>query len=118
MERQVVVIREAECIGCTKCIDACPVDAILGAGKQMHTVIASECIGCQLCIAPCPVDCIDLVQFIAEEDPTIRKGRTVLAKERYQFRQKRLSQKKREVTVQNKKAYIEAAIQRGMSKKT
>ncbi|WP_298840565.1 RnfABCDGE type electron transport complex subunit B [uncultured Salinicola sp.] len=55
------VIREAECIGCTKCIQACPVDAILGAAKQMHTVIESECTGCELCIAPCPVDCIDLV---------------------------------------------------------
>jgi len=56
------VIREAECIGCTKCIQACPVDAILGAAKQMHTVIESECTGCELCIAPCPVDCIDLVE--------------------------------------------------------
>ncbi|WFF43188.1 RnfABCDGE type electron transport complex subunit B [Salinicola endophyticus] len=55
------VIREAECIGCTKCIQACPVDAILGAAKQMHSVIASECTGCELCVAPCPVDCIDLV---------------------------------------------------------
>jgi electron transport complex protein RnfB len=57
----VAVIREAECIGCTKCIQACPVDAILGAAKQMHTVIAAECTGCDLCVAPCPVDCIDMV---------------------------------------------------------
>ncbi|MDA3875805.1 MAG: electron transport complex subunit RsxB [Halothiobacillus sp.] len=55
------VIDEAICIGCTKCIQACPVDAILGAAKQMHTVIADECTGCELCIAPCPVDCIDMV---------------------------------------------------------
>lgn len=54
-------IREDECIGCTKCIQACPVDAILGAAKQMHTVITSECTGCELCVAPCPVDCIDLL---------------------------------------------------------
>lgn len=54
-------IREAECIGCTKCIQACPVDAILGAAKQMHTVIVDECTGCELCVAPCPVDCIDLL---------------------------------------------------------
>jgi electron transport complex protein RnfB len=54
-------IREDECIGCTKCIQACPVDAILGAAKQMHTVIESECTGCDLCLEPCPVDCIDLV---------------------------------------------------------
>ncbi len=57
----VAVIDEAVCIGCTKCIQACPVDAILGAAKQMHTVIAVECTGCELCIAPCPVDCIDMV---------------------------------------------------------
>lgn len=57
----VAFIREDECIGCTKCIQACPVDAILGAAKHMHTVIASECTGCDLCVAPCPVDCIDMI---------------------------------------------------------
>lgn len=55
------VIREAECIGCTKCIQACPVDAILGAAKLMHTVIEAECTGCDLCVEPCPVDCIDML---------------------------------------------------------
>ena len=58
---KVAYIREAECIGCTKCLQACPVDAILGAAKQMHTVITSECTGCDLCVEPCPVDCIDMV---------------------------------------------------------
>ena len=58
----VAVIREAECIGCTKCIQACPVDAILGAPQLMHSVIASECTGCDLCVEPCPVDCIDMVE--------------------------------------------------------
>ena len=57
----VAYIREDECIGCTKCIQACPVDAILGASQQMHTVIASECTGCDLCVEPCPVDCIDMI---------------------------------------------------------
>ncbi|ADZ92135.1 electron transport complex subunit RsxB [Marinomonas mediterranea] len=60
--KRVAVIREDECIGCTKCIQACPVDAILGAAKQMHTVIADECTGCDLCVEPCPVDCIDMVE--------------------------------------------------------
>ena len=57
-EKKVAVIVEADCIGCTMCIQACPVDAILGAAKYMHTVIAFECTGCDLCVDPCPVDCI------------------------------------------------------------
>jgi electron transport complex protein RnfB len=59
--KKVAYIREDECIGCTKCIQACPVDAILGAAKQMHTVITDECTGCDLCVEPCPVDCIDML---------------------------------------------------------
>jgi electron transport complex protein RnfB len=61
----VALVREAECIGCTKCIQACPVDAIVGAPKLMHTVIAELCTGCELCLPPCPVDCIDLVATTA-----------------------------------------------------
>lgn len=57
----VAYIHEGDCIGCTKCIQACPVDAILGAAKQMHTVITSECTGCDLCVEPCPVDCIEMI---------------------------------------------------------
>jgi electron transport complex protein RnfB len=56
--KSVALIDENTCIGCTLCIQACPVDAIVGAAKQMHTVIAKECTGCELCLAPCPVDCI------------------------------------------------------------
>ncbi|MCA0901606.1 electron transport complex subunit RsxB [Microbulbifer agarilyticus] len=63
--KKVAFIREAECIGCTKCIQACPVDAIVGAAKQMHTVIVDECTGCDLCVEPCPVDCIDMVPLEA-----------------------------------------------------
>lgn len=62
---KVAYIREDECIGCTKCIQACPVDAIVGAAKLMHTVIASECTGCDLCLEPCPVDCIDMLPLVA-----------------------------------------------------
>jgi electron transport complex protein RnfB len=59
--KTVAIIDEQICIGCTLCIQACPVDAILGAAKQMHTVIAGECTGCELCVPPCPVECIDMV---------------------------------------------------------
>lgn len=69
--KQVAVIDENLCIGCTLCIQACPVDAIIGAAKQMHTVIASECTGCELCVAPCPVDCIRMVPV--QEDLTTWK---------------------------------------------
>ncbi|MBA4710657.1 electron transport complex subunit RsxB [Aquitalea aquatica] len=58
--KAVALIDEATCIGCTLCIQACPVDAILGSAKQMHTVLADECTGCELCLAPCPVDCISM----------------------------------------------------------
>ncbi|WP_230656461.1 RnfABCDGE type electron transport complex subunit B [Psychrobacter sp. I-STPA10] len=57
------IIREDDCIGCTKCIPACPVDAIVGTGKHMHTIFTDLCTGCELCLPPCPVDCIDLVEI-------------------------------------------------------
>jgi electron transport complex protein RnfB len=69
--KSVAVIDENLCIGCTLCIQACPVDAILGAAKHMHTIIAAECTGCELCIAPCPVDCISMVPI--QEDITTWK---------------------------------------------
>ena len=59
---RVAVIDETTCIGCTLCIQACPVDAIVGASKQMHTLIEQECTGCDLCLPPCPVDCIEMVE--------------------------------------------------------
>jgi electron transport complex protein RnfB len=57
---QVAFIDEARCIGCARCLAPCPVDAIVGAAKYMHTVIAERCTGCELCLAPCPVDCIEM----------------------------------------------------------
>jgi electron transport complex protein RnfB len=66
--RSIAVIDENTCIGCTLCIQACPVDAIVGAAKQMHVIVAAQCTGCELCLPPCPVDCISM-QIIKEDLP-------------------------------------------------
>ena len=77
---EVAVIDEALCIGCTLCIQACPVDAIVGAAKLMHTVLSSWCTGCELCIAPCPVDCIAMLPVTPthawnDDDAALARGR-------------------------------------------
>ncbi len=121
------VIREAECIGCTKCIQACPVDAILGSGKLMHTVIAAECTGCELCVAPCPVDCIDMIT-VNELNETEEKRKANMARERFNARQQRLNtvanEEKARPTIattnlsnDNKKAFLQAALLRAQQKK-
>nr|WP_236994035.1 electron transport complex subunit RsxB [Methylomicrobium sp. RS1] len=97
--RAVATIIEEDCIGCAKCLAACPVDAIIGAAKQMHTVIASECTGCELCIAPCPVDCIEMREIPAES-PVLAKRlkplRAELARSRYELRGLRLAREEAE----------------------
>lgn len=112
-------IRESECIGCTKCIQVCPVDAILGAAKQLHTVLTKECTGCGLCLAPCPVDCIDM--------PTLNQPnyQTQQARQRFRARKKRLEKKPATEAIATKHnqqaseqlAYIQAAIVRAKVKK-
>ena len=82
----VAFVIEEDCIGCTKCIAACPVDAILGASKFMHTVIASECTGCELCVAPCPVDCIVMQPAPPSNTEISRAQRSAQAKRRYDAR--------------------------------
>jgi electron transport complex protein RnfB len=64
-------IDEARCIGCTKCLPPCPVDAIVGSRQRMHTVVAELCTGCELCVAPCPVDCIIMIPLLASPLPTL-----------------------------------------------
>ena len=86
---QLAVIDEATCIGCTKCIQACPVDAIVGASKRMHTIIAAWCTGCELCLPPCPVDCIALVPVQALPEAN-------LSRTRHQQRAARLARDERE----------------------
>lgn len=112
------VIREAECIGCTKCITACPVDAILGSGKLMHTVITDECTGCELCITPCPVDCIDMV---ITNDTT---DKSTHYRNRYQARLERIKHDTEHsaltnnapTNIQSKQDYIKAALERAKAK--
>ncbi len=106
---QIAYIREAECIGCTKCIQACPVDAIVGAAKLMHTVIIDECTGCDLCVAPCPVDCIEMRPLLPNTvlpvvgglalTPQARQARTLKrdhARRRFEQRNARLQREEQQ----------------------
>ena len=126
----VAIIREAECIGCTKCIKACPVDAIIGSAKLMHSIINNECTGCGLCVAPCPVDCIEMVNLPeAKYDKDLARKRfnakqTRLLREEQEkqqiYREKRqLALKAADKTqdIQAKQAYIQQALARVKARK-
>ena len=95
--RPVAFIDEALCIGCTLCIQACPVDAIMGAAKQMHTILPSLCTGCDLCVAPCPVDCISMlpVTELTGWDAWSQEQADA-ARARHDFRSERLQREKEE----------------------
>lgn len=125
------MIREAECIGCTKCIQACPVDAIVGSAKSMHSIINHECTGCGLCIDPCPVDCIELIpQAQINYDPDWARQRFNARKTRYLreehekqqlYREKRrLSRQQHDVQqdIQARQAYVLQALARVNAKKS
>ena len=104
----VALIDEARCIGCTLCIDACPVDAIVGASRLMHTVVEPWCIGCRLCLPPCPVDCIDMVPRQGKWTAELRRA----AGGRARTRKKRLSEKPVRPAARDRKAVIAAALAR------
>lgn len=125
---QVAFIREAECIGCTKCIQACPVDAIVGAAKLMHTVLVDECTGCDLCVAPCPVDCIDMlalnseaplsqvVQMVGDsaldtDQLQARTHKRNLARQRYQRRDARLQREREQRQARSQRTQAPAPVQ-------
>jgi len=130
--RHVAVIDEPRCIGCTLCIQACPVDAIIGAPKLMHTVVTELCSGCDLCVAPCPVDCIAMVPA-TEADAIWDPARADAARERFERREARLERKRRERIERlarralragqsdpqgdRKRAAIQAAIERARAKR-
>ena len=130
--RQAVRIVAELCIGCTKCIQACPVDAIVGAHRRMHAVITDLCTGCDLCIPPCPVDCIERIP--AAETPAWDRSQAHAARERYQRRGQRLQrvageqQERREARARHdlqdttldlrKKAVIEAALARARARRS
>jgi electron transport complex protein RnfB len=116
--RRVALIIEEHCIGCTLCIQACPVDAIVGVTKHMHTVVAELCTGCDLCIPPCPVDCIDMVEDMPDgvAVPAWAQHDADAARARYVARNARLvrehdaNQKRLAAKAQIKLADIDAEI--------
>jgi len=104
----VALIDESRCIGCTLCIDACPVDAIVGASQLMHTVVEPWCIGCELCVAPCPIDCISMVPAKGEWNAALKRA----AGERGRARVKRLRRACAPAEPVDRKAVLAAALKR------
>jgi electron transport complex protein RnfB len=116
----VAAIDEQTCIGCTLCIQACPVDAIVGAAKLMHTVIAAECTGCKLCLPPCPVDCITMAETGEKWTHEERLRRAGQYRRRHQARTVRLEGERGEklaagreaAAEQRKRATVAKAVER------
>ncbi len=127
--RRVALIDEARCIGCTLCIQACPVDAIVGAPKLMHTVVTELCSGCDLCLPPCPVDCIAMVPAVGA-DAIWGQSRADAARERFERRRSRHERERRERAArlaaraakedpdaEKKRVIIQAAIERARARR-
>jgi electron transport complex protein RnfB len=90
---RIAFIDEARCIGCTKCLPPCPVDAIVGARQRMHTVVAELCTGCELCVAPCPVDCILMIPLLAGPLPTLTLPDADQSRARFGARNERVTRR-------------------------
>ncbi len=129
--RRVALIDEARCIGCTLCVQACPVDAIVGAPKMMHTVVTELCSGCDLCVPPCPVDCIDMPPA-SGEDAIWDRARADAARERFERRRSRQERErseraerlaarslkaKEDPDAEKKRAIIQAAVERARARR-
>lgn len=122
---KIAVIHEATCIGCTKCLQVCPVDAIIGASKQMHSILSADCIGCGWCLPPCPVNCIEMVEAKPLVSSADRLKQAQNIKKRVKRRKERLARQAaqkaladKQVTAGNIKDIIAAAIARSQQKQT
>ena len=116
----IAFIDEPECIGCTKCIQICPVDSIIGASKMIHTIITHECIGCELCIPVCPVDCITMhphVNVMNKYDKNITKKRVAARKLRLLATEKTMPTTTTNITIAEKQSYIAQALTRVNNRK-
>ncbi|OAI02297.1 electron transporter RnfB [Methylomonas methanica] len=110
---QIAVIDETACIGCTKCLPPCPTDAILGASKHMHTVIAALCTGCELCVAPCPVNCISMVASTNTEWTTAYADQS---RQRHQAKSRRQAKAEAEKSERlNRQKQLLAKLNKGKS---
>lgn len=112
----IVTIKEEECIGCTKCINACPVDAIIGSSKQMHSIIEDICTGCDLCIPACPTDCIDIT-IIPPRDDYEKKTMALQSKARYEKKRAR-QQEIQKAPILDANAVIAAALAREKNRRS
>lgn len=116
----VAVIDESACIGCALCLPACPVDAIVGAPRLMHTVISAECTGCGLCLPPCPVDCITLVATGIPGDRTAQRAAASRLRQRFEAHQQRqaagAARKRSKAAATRKQAVLARALARARAR--